>query len=86
VYDRQQDRQCTYNVTLRRVHQTIVTVEKQKLLLIRLCVHAHACVHVGTRAPVIYTGHSKLFESIGRGVKKGLRTALRLVFLHGNMY
>jgi hypothetical protein len=25
----QQDRQCTYNVTLRRVHETIVAVEKQ---------------------------------------------------------
>jgi len=25
----QQDRQCTYNVTLRRVPDTIVTVEKQ---------------------------------------------------------
>ena len=24
-----QDRQCTYNVTLRRVHETIVGVEKQ---------------------------------------------------------
>jgi hypothetical protein len=26
---RQQDRQCTYNVTLRRVHVTIVAMEKQ---------------------------------------------------------
>ena len=25
----QQDRQCTYNVTLRRVHETIFAVEKQ---------------------------------------------------------
>jgi hypothetical protein len=24
-----QDKQCTYNVTLRRVHETIVAVEKQ---------------------------------------------------------
>jgi hypothetical protein len=24
-----QDRQCTYNVTLERVHETIVAVEKQ---------------------------------------------------------
>jgi hypothetical protein len=28
-YKIQQDRQCTYNVTLRRVHETIVAVEKQ---------------------------------------------------------
>jgi len=27
-----QDRQCTYNVTLRRVRATIVTVEKQRVL------------------------------------------------------
>jgi hypothetical protein len=35
-----QDRQCTYNVTLRRVHETIVVVEKQEILHIGLCVPA----------------------------------------------
>jgi len=29
-----QDRQCTYDVTLRRVRETIVAVEKQEVLLI----------------------------------------------------
>jgi hypothetical protein len=28
-YRTKQDRQCTYNVTLGRVHETIVVVEKQ---------------------------------------------------------
>ena len=31
---REQDRQCTYNVTLRLVRATIVAVEKQKVLRI----------------------------------------------------
>jgi hypothetical protein len=26
---KQQDRQCMYNVTLRRVHETIIALEKQ---------------------------------------------------------
>ena len=39
-----QDRQCAYNVILRRVRVTIVAVEKQKVLLIGLCVHAWAYV------------------------------------------
>ena len=29
ISQNEQDRQCTYNVTLRRVHETIVAVEKQ---------------------------------------------------------
>ena len=33
-----QDRQCAYNVTLRRVHETIFAVEKQEVLHISLCV------------------------------------------------
>jgi hypothetical protein len=38
-------RQCTYNVTMRRVHETTVTaVEKQYVLYIGLCLHACACV------------------------------------------
>jgi hypothetical protein len=36
-----EDKQCTYNVTLRRIHETIVAVEKQH---IGLCVHACVCV------------------------------------------
>ena len=51
-------RQCTYNVTMRRVHETIVAVEKKKLLHISLCVceraRVSACaltrVCVGARA------------------------------------
>ena len=35
-----QDRQCTYNVALRRVHITIVAVEKQYVLYISVCVCA----------------------------------------------
>jgi hypothetical protein len=40
------DRQSTYNVTLRRVRETIVAVEKQKVLQISVCV----CVCVRARA------------------------------------
>ena len=34
----EQYRQCTYNVTMRRVRETIVAVEKQQVLYISLCV------------------------------------------------
>ena len=44
----EQDRQCTYNVTQARP-LIIVAMEKQKVLLIDLSMHACACVHVGTR-------------------------------------
>jgi hypothetical protein len=37
----EQDRQCTYHVTLRRVRATIAAVEKQKLLhTLCLCLYA----------------------------------------------
>jgi hypothetical protein len=39
-----QDRQCTYYVTLRRVHETMVVVEKQYYKF--LCVYVRACVRV----------------------------------------
>ena len=46
-----QDRQCTYNVTLGRVHITIVAVESSKYyILVCVCILARVCVHVGTRS------------------------------------
>ena len=40
--------QCTYNVTLRCVHVTIVTVKKQYVLhILRLCVCVCVCVALG---------------------------------------
>jgi hypothetical protein len=33
-----QDRQCTYSITLKRVHETIVAVEKREVLQIYVCV------------------------------------------------
>ena len=39
-----QETQCTYNVTMRRVQETIVTVEKELVLIIGMCVHAWACM------------------------------------------
>jgi hypothetical protein len=42
----QQDRQCTYNVTLRRVHETIYVVEKRCLTHFSVCVCVFECVHV----------------------------------------
>ena len=46
-----QDTQCTHNVTLRRVYETIVVVEKQYVLHIGVCgcgcgVRACACSRV----------------------------------------
>jgi hypothetical protein len=48
----QQDRQCAYNLTLRRVHVTNVAVEKQHEFHLLVCVRlrARVCVHVGTRS------------------------------------
>jgi hypothetical protein len=40
----QSERQCTYDVTLTRVHEAIVAVEKQEVLNVGLCVHACAWV------------------------------------------
>ena len=45
----QPDRQCTYNVTKRRVHEIITVVEMQLVLHISVCVLASACVYVGAR-------------------------------------
>ena len=39
-----------YNVTLRRVHETIVAVEKQYYILVCVCMLTRVCVRVGTRA------------------------------------
>ena len=41
-----QDRQCAYNVTMRRVDESVVAVKKQYILFIVLCVHACECVRV----------------------------------------
>ena len=49
---RQQYRQCTCNVTLRCIHETIVTVEKQKLLHTFVCVCARAKVGDSMRVRV----------------------------------
>jgi hypothetical protein len=38
VSDRRQDRQCTYNVTLRRLRAVIVAVESNKYYIFRVCV------------------------------------------------
>jgi hypothetical protein len=45
-----QDRQCTYNLTFRHVHETIVAVKKQKLLHISVCVCVCVCVCLCARA------------------------------------
>jgi hypothetical protein len=49
MFNIEQDRQCTCNVTLRRVHETIVAGEKQKNITdfrenVSACVHTRACV------------------------------------------
>ena len=45
----EQDRQCTYDVTMRRVHETIVVVEEQLVLNISLCVRV--CARANERVP-----------------------------------
>jgi hypothetical protein len=47
-----QDRQCMYNITLRRVHEAIVTVEKQYEyhLLFCVCMRVRACGYPGAWA------------------------------------
>jgi hypothetical protein len=42
----QQYRQCTYNVILRRVRETIVVVEKRLVLRMYLCKCALACMRL----------------------------------------
>jgi hypothetical protein len=47
----QQDRQCMYDVTLRRIRETIAIVEKQKIhISLGVCVCAYACVCACVRA------------------------------------
>ena len=46
----QQDRQCTCKVTLGRVHETTVAVEKQYVLHISVCVCVCVCVWVWVRS------------------------------------
>jgi hypothetical protein len=46
------DRQCTYKLTLRRVRETIVAMEKQKLLHVSLFMRARGCVLVRVPAHV----------------------------------
>jgi hypothetical protein len=50
TYIVEQDKHCTDNVTLRRVQETIVTVEKQWLLHISVCVGGGGGVGVDARA------------------------------------
>jgi hypothetical protein len=58
----EQDRQYMYNITMRRVNEAIVAVEKQYVLHIGLCVHACACVcacvRAGTRARKLSLAHT----------------------------
>jgi hypothetical protein len=42
--NKKQDRQCTYNVMLRRVREVIVAVEKQYYTLVCVCMLGRACV------------------------------------------
>jgi hypothetical protein len=46
IYHVKQERQRTYNIILKHVHETIVAMEKQKYYMF-LCLSAHVCVCVG---------------------------------------
>ena len=46
-YLKTRDRQCRYNLKLRRVRETTVTVEKQYYIVLRVCVLMFVCVCVG---------------------------------------
>ena len=45
-----QDTQCTHNVTMRRVRETIVGVENKYYILVSVFMRACACVRAGARA------------------------------------
>ena len=47
-----QDTQCTYKVTLMRVRETIIAVEKQYYIRLCMRVRAHVCVCVRARGRV----------------------------------
>ena len=58
-YKVEQDRHRTYNVTLRRVNEAMVAVEKQNYyILVCVCMFARACVRVGTRARKLLHAHT----------------------------
>jgi len=59
----QQDRQCTYNVTLRRVRATIVAVEKQRVLLnLNACICSGGCLACNARAPYCHIWPALLYS------------------------
>jgi hypothetical protein len=47
----QQDRQCMYDVTLRRIHETTITVEKQYYIFLCVCVCVCECVWAPLACP-----------------------------------
>jgi hypothetical protein len=57
----QQDRQCTYNVTLRRICATIVVVEEQYVLhVVRVCVFSLRYPACNAHAPYYHLWHLPL--------------------------
>jgi hypothetical protein len=55
----EQDRQCTYNVTIRRVRESLLPWKSSKYyLLVCVCMGARKCVHVDSRARGHVHAHS----------------------------
>ena len=65
----QQDRQCTHNVTMRHVRETVAAVEKQQVLHISLCIRA--CARAACECECV---HSSMCECECTGAGVCLRT------------
>jgi hypothetical protein len=55
TYNKEQQRQCTYNVTLRRVRELLLPWRSNKYyIFVCVCVDVRTCVRVGARASGVY--------------------------------
>ena len=71
------DRQCTYNVTLRRVRATIVAVENNKYYICRVCVCSHECPACNANAPYCSLWHVRLYHILPHYLIHGKRQDFR---------
>ena len=74
--DFKQDRQCTYNVTVRRVCATIVAVEKQWVLhnlsvCVCVCVCSLRCPACNARTPYCYVWPASIYNNFSHCLING---------------
>jgi hypothetical protein len=78
----QQDRQCTHNVTLRRVRVTIVAVEKQNCYIFWLCVCSLRYPACNAHAPYCYLWPARLYYILPHCITSGTTCEGRNVTEH----